>query len=95
MPAEIALVRAEQTCPSHPAQWDAWDLDGRYWYLRYRGGLGTAGRDYDLDAVPLSFDTGDRWDGEIGLAEFCRRIGVAWAPELAGTVTEWEVPPDA
>lgn len=80
MAAEIILVRAEQTCYACPSQWDAWDLDGRYWYLRYRHGHGTMGRDYVTDA--LEFSTGDG-GGVIELQEFCERIGVTWAPELA------------
>jgi hypothetical protein len=43
---EIILVRAVQTCQACLSQWDAWDLDGRYWYLRFRHGHGTMGRDY-------------------------------------------------
>jgi hypothetical protein len=35
------FVKVVQTCPSHPAQWDAWDAAGRYYYLRYRYGLAT------------------------------------------------------
>lgn len=36
----ITLVRAIQTCIACPSQWDAWDADGNYYYLRYRHGRG-------------------------------------------------------
>lgn len=89
---EVILVRANQTCTACPSQWDARDADGRYWYLRFRHGRGTMGRDYLSD--PLSFDVdGDGPDGEISLGEFTRRIGVTYAPDLAAGVTEWEEPP--
>ena len=41
---EVTLVRIIQTCAAMPSQWDAWDLDGNYWYLRYRFSRGTAER---------------------------------------------------
>lgn len=89
--SEIILVRAVQTCHACPSQWDAWDADGRYWYLRYRSGRGTMARDYLSDT--LSFDTGDGLDGVINLGEFIERIGVTWAPGLASRAAAWEEPP--
>jgi hypothetical protein len=37
----ITLVRAAQTSMACPAQWDAWDAEGRYYYLRFRHGCGS------------------------------------------------------
>jgi len=37
----ITIVRVIQTCQACPSQWDAWDADGNYYYLRYRSGYGT------------------------------------------------------
>lgn len=37
----ITLVRAVQTSVACPAQWDAWDAEGRYYYLRFRHGCGS------------------------------------------------------
>ena len=34
----IELVRLVQTCTACPSQWDAWDKDGNYIYIRYRYG---------------------------------------------------------
>lgn len=36
----ITLVRVIQTAIAFPSQWDAWDADGNYYYLRYRHGYG-------------------------------------------------------
>lgn len=36
----IILTRAVQTSMACPSQWDAWDADGNYYYLRYRHGHG-------------------------------------------------------
>jgi hypothetical protein len=36
----IRLVRAVQTSIACPAQWDAWDEEGNYYYLRFRHGCG-------------------------------------------------------
>ena len=92
---EVILVRAVQTCGGCPSQWDAWDLDGRYWYLRFRHGYGTMSRDYFTEDAPLSFDAGcDGLDGVIGLEDFCERAGVTWAPGLeALVVAGWEAKP--
>lgn len=90
---EIILVRADQTCIACPSQWDAWDLDGRYWYLRFRSGYGSIGRSYDIDAADLTFDIADEFGGEISLDDFCKRIGVTWAPQYAGRVAVFEPPP--
>jgi hypothetical protein len=53
---EIVLVRAVQTCVAFPSQWNAWDADGQYYYLRHRAGRGS------VDA----FDSPDytRWGGD-------------------------------
>ena len=84
---QIILVRAVQTCGACPSQWDAWDLNGRAWYLRYRHGHGTIGPDPCEDT--LTFSTGGPLDGVISLEEFCEKAGVAWRPELRGRVTEF------
>lgn len=36
----MKLVRAIQTAMGCPSQWDAWDEEGNYYYLRYRHGWG-------------------------------------------------------
>jgi len=87
----VTLVKAIQTCTACPSQWDAWDDQGRYWYLRYRSGLGTMGRGYDLDEAQFSFDDGDG-GGEISLEEFCERTGVTLALD-APAPAALEAPP--
>lgn len=37
----ITIVKAVQTSMACPSQWDAWDAEGNYYYLRYRGGCGS------------------------------------------------------
>lgn len=34
----IRITKLVQTCGACPAQWDAWDEDGTYYYIRYRSG---------------------------------------------------------
>jgi hypothetical protein len=81
--SEVIIMRAVRTCIACPSQWDAWDLDGNYWYLRYRHGHGTAERQPGpepnswTDKPPnISFNHGDRLSGSIGLEEFCERAGL-------------------
>ena len=67
----LVLVGVEQTGWSCPSSWEAVDIFGGRWYLRYRSGVGTvtpANR-----VVPLiSFDTGDSLDGTMDLITFAR-----------------------
>ncbi len=80
--SEVIIVRVIQTCTACPSQWDAWDLDGNYWYLRYRHGVGTATRQpgpdwetWDWREPNIRFDTGDG-NGCIELDDFCRLAGL-------------------
>lgn len=36
----MKIVRAVQTAMACPSQWDAWDEEGNYYYLRFRHGIG-------------------------------------------------------
>lgn len=81
----FTLARVVQTCAALPSQWNAWTADGQYLYLRYRCGIGTVDAYEDDDSekwtsIPdgavARFDTGDRLDGEMSLAEFCERAGL-------------------
>lgn len=71
----VTLVRAVQTGFACPSQWDAWDADGGYYYLRYRWGHGTASSERS-DSLVAEFDTGDSLGGVIDLDEFCQRAGI-------------------
>lgn len=88
--ADITIVRAINTCNAVPSQWDAWDSDNRYWYLRYRFGHGSAEhfpegptwyeKQQPGDPIPIPkerhyFLYGDELDGCINLEEFCHQIG--------------------
>lgn len=88
MSALPPLVRAVQTCRACPSQWDAWDADGQYYYLRYRGGRGSvesaaSPADYvDLATENLTvaaFRHSGDLDGEISLDEFLQLAGMRLA----------------
>ncbi|MFF4834087.1 hypothetical protein [Streptomyces sp. NPDC001315] len=86
----LTLARVVETCCACPSQWSAWTTDGQYLYLRYRSGIGTVDA-YDThdseqwtripDGAVARFDTGDRLDGDMDLAEFCERTGLQLTPE--------------
>lgn len=40
----IILTKIEQTCSACPAQWDGFEEDGTYYYIRYRWGHLTVNR---------------------------------------------------
>ena len=81
----IVLARVVRTCTAVPSQWNAWTVAGQYLYLRYRSGIGTVDA-YDStdceqwthvpDGAVARFDTGDRLDGEMTLAQFCQHTGI-------------------
>lgn len=85
MTTEIILRKVVQTCAACPSQWDAWDLDGHYWYLRYRHGRGSADRQPSPDTRTWTWKDGDLSftnegtelaDGWISLEDFCRHAGL-------------------
>lgn len=82
---DITLVRVVETCAACPSQWNAWDAQGCYYYLRYRHGRGTVHRFASPDITAWAgyphgavrrFAHGDVLDGYIELGEFCRRAGL-------------------
>jgi hypothetical protein len=89
----VRIVRAVQTSIACPSQWDAWDADGNYYYLRYRNGRGQVrqyrsadwadGGSSDLVAVVADFEYGHPLDGSISLEDFARLAGL----ELAGDMS--------
>jgi hypothetical protein len=80
-------VRLVQTSSGDPAQWDGWDQEGRYYYLRYRCGAGEV-RQYrtpdwsqtrkdELIRIVAAFEHGHPLDGGvISLDEFAEHAGI-------------------
>jgi len=64
----ITLVRLEQTCSTCPSQWDAWDADGTYYYIRYRWGCLTVERGEVWGELIYDGCTGDPLDGSMPTA---------------------------
>lgn len=91
----VTLVRAVRTCTACPSQWDAWDAEGNYYYLRYRSGHGEIRRyrtenwldstDDEYVETVGAFDYGHPLDGHITLTEFAHLAGVVLASGLAHT----------
>lgn len=81
----VTITRAVCTCLACPSQWDAWDEQGNYYYLRYRNGHGTMRKyrsqedfgDITRSALAADFRHGDPLDGFITLPDFCALAGVA------------------
>ncbi|KUF18451.1 hypothetical protein [Streptomyces silvensis] len=86
----ITLVRVVETCRACPAQWDAWDTEGRYYYLRYRFGQGTVDTYANPDpetwdgvegGVAQFADPDEPMRGTIELTEFLHRAALRLAPD--------------
>lgn len=94
----IRLVRVEQTGTVSPSQWNAWDAEGNYYYLRYRYGKGSvwsAKSEEDLDAsgnydVVCEWSYGHSLDGYISLEEFARHSSLELSPALAHSTQDPE-----
>jgi hypothetical protein len=79
-----------------PSQWDAWDAEGNYYYLRYRGGYGSVARyetenwcediehDQFIEEVAV-FEYGHPLDGSMTLEEFAVHAGIELAPSIERT----------
>ena len=76
----IELVKVIETCMACPSQWDAWDAEGNYYYLRFRFGRGSVSRDHDDRKAIITFRHGDDLSGCLELGEF---IELADGVELA------------
>lgn len=91
----VTLVRTVQTAMACPSQWDAWDDEGNYYYLRYRGGHGSITRYEDENwcgspiqqehTVIADFEFGHPLDGVISLEKFAELAGIALAPGIIRT----------
>lgn len=77
--AEIKLIRVVQEGIAAPSQWNAWDEDGLYYYLRYRHGKGTVHQEpsedtgtwsYNNESMVRYFKYGDELDGYLTLKHF-------------------------
>jgi hypothetical protein len=83
---EMRIVKAVRTSIAFPSQWDAWNDDGEYVYLRYRSGIGYAKIYSDEDwcdrEVPeqgtlvADFQYGHPLDGFITLEDFCKHANI-------------------
>jgi hypothetical protein len=85
----ITLVKTVQTCIACPSQWDAWDAEGQYYYLRHRHGRGS------VDAFPTSnvatwgsqplggiaHFRGELPQDTTELAGFCEQAGITLSPD--------------
>lgn len=87
----MRIVKATQTSFACPSQWDAYDSDGNYWYLRYRYGAGEAVQlsspDWKFDEREnaerrLTFKGDHPLDGVISLEEFAQRAGFELADDV-------------
>lgn len=89
----MKIVKAHQTSWACPSQWDAYDAEGNYWYLRFRHGYGTATTypqssvdTWDNRSPRFEFDAAeDGLDGVIDLQDFCDRAGIELALDSAET----------
>jgi hypothetical protein len=71
----VTLTRIEQTCPACPSQWDAWDADGTYYYIRFRWGLLTVSTG-DVANVVFGLAHGHPLDGTMMTGEMLRLTGL-------------------
>ena len=99
----IVLTKVVQTSYACPSQWDAWDAEGRYYYLRYRSGIGTVDT-YPApdtgswtappDGAIARFEHGDNLDGLISLTDFLALAGLSLAPACESAAGRYFRPDD-
>lgn len=87
----IELVKVVETCIGAPNQWNAWDADGQYYYLRYRHRQGTMdfhpGPNVDTWQTPPSETSGrlvdfvTKLDGGLDIVEFLHEVNKETIPQ--------------
>ena len=83
----ITIVRAVQTAMACPSQWDAWDADGNYYYLRYRSGCGQVTQYKTENWVDAPWVKGDK-NVYTSNSEFIRHVsGFQHGHPLAGLIS--------
>lgn len=82
----IVLTKVVQTCSACPSQWDAWDADGNYYYLRFRFGHGKISKENSWPDFLADFTEDDEWAGCIDLQEFMKQPEIAEVARLADNV---------
>lgn len=89
-PSPLVFVRVVRTCIACPSQWDAWNAQGDYYYLRYRHGRGTVEQAPGPDPATWNpsnlimvdqFTEGNRLSGSMDLDEFLRYTAYSLAPD--------------
>lgn len=85
----IKLAKVVRTCSGCPDQWDAWDTEGRYYYLRHRHQRGTVepqpSPDTDTWAMPPGSAELIAWtDHHIGISldEFLENADLHYPPGI-------------
>jgi hypothetical protein len=61
--SDVIITRVTQTSMACPAQWDAWDDEGNYYYLRFRGGCGQMRQYTTADWVDVDYIA--NWKSDI------------------------------
>ena len=70
----IKITRIVKTCMACPAQWNAWDDNGDYYYIRYRFGKLTVHKGLNLNELIFSKVIGGEYDGEINLGRVANHV---------------------
>ena len=77
----------KQTCNACPSQWDAWDAEGNYYYIRYRWGTLLVEKAISESAwmagdERLAYETtiGDALDGTLETKDMLEKIDAEILP---------------
>jgi len=67
------IQKIQQTCLACPSQWDAWEADSTYYYIRYRYGTLTVSTDEDRVQL-VELVVGDDFDGLMTFPEMVAHL---------------------
>lgn len=69
-----------RTCDACPSQWDVYDRDGKYWYVRYRGGRLTTGESVgEISRLIRDISAEDPFDGymeDVDMLDWLEKAGI-------------------
>lgn len=83
-PESVTLIRLEQTCWACPSQWDAWDSEGGYYYIRFRWGFLSVSKGssdtWDDHEEVYGRQISDDLDGVLTTEEMLAKTGMTLSP---------------
>ena len=86
----VLIKRIVKTCSACPSQWDAWDVSGEYYYIRYRWGCLTVNKHETNGMLIYDSEVGEYLGGWMNLEEMLECTGMKLSSDcVVNNDREW------